>query len=120
MKLIFKIMAGIILSIVVIVIAATALLSSAVNKATTKQGWTVRVTAPAGKHWSGAFGNHTVDGVGSKTVSFRDTSITAADAQKQTGGNWSLRLTLVKNGKVLDTESTKAQYGVVTVDGSNF
>lgn len=108
---------GAIVIIVVIVIVAA---GNAVHNASKKQAFSVKVSAPAGKHWSGAIGNSTVDGVGPKTIKFKDAAITAADAQKQTVGNWTLTLTLRDGNKTLDTGSTSAQYGVVTVSGSDF
>jgi hypothetical protein len=119
-KLILKIAAGVVLGIIVLVVAVVALAGHAVSEATKKKTWVIQVQAPAGYHWSGAFGSRTVDGVGSKNVTVQDISITAADAQKMDGGNWPLHLTLMKSGKVLDSETTTAEYGVVTVSGSDF
>jgi hypothetical protein len=119
-KLILKIAAGIILAVVVMVVAIAALAGKAVSDATQKTTWTVQVKAPAGYSWSGAFGSRTVDGTGSKTITVRDMAITSADAQKQDGGNWPLRLILSKDGKVLDNQVTTAEYGLVDVTGSDF
>ena len=119
MKLVIKIAAGMILGVVALVVAIGAMAGHAVDEATKKQTWVVKVQAPTGHHWSGAFGNRTVDGAGSKEVAVQDVLITAADAQKQDGGSWPLRLTLTKGAKVLDSQVTTAQYGLVTVSGSN-
>jgi hypothetical protein len=119
-KLILKIAAGVILAVIALVVAISAMAGHAVDQATKKQTWVVKVQAPAGYHWSGSFGSRTVDGVGSKKVTTRDIAITAADAQKQDGGHWPLRLTLTKGGKILDSQVTRAEYGLVTVEGSNF
>ena len=119
MKLVIKIAAGMIFGVVALVIAIGAMAGHAVDHATKKQTWVVKVQAPTGYHWSGAFGNRTVDGAGSKEVAVQDVLITAADAQKQDGGSWPLRLTLTKGAKVLDSQVTTARYGLVTVSGSN-
>jgi hypothetical protein len=114
MSLVVKIAAGIVLAVVVI----GAVANRATNSATKKQGWSVEVTAPAGRSWSGAFGGSTVAGTGYRVVNFNDMSITAADVQKQDGGNWQLKLVLYQGNKIYDTESTTAPYGVVTVQGT--
>jgi hypothetical protein len=118
MKLVLKIAGGVILAVVLLTAGCAALISKGVSDATKKQTWTVRVKAPYGAHWSGAFGSSTVDGSGSKNVRVRDTLITAANAQKQDSGHWLLRLQLLnKDGKVIDSAGTTAQYGVASVSG---
>jgi hypothetical protein len=112
--LVIKIAGGIILAVIVIGYFS----SKAVSNATKKQNWSVEVTAPAGRSWSGSFGGKTVDGTGYQVVTFQDTSITAADAQKQDGGHWALKLILYQGSTIYDTETTTAAYGVVTVQGS--
>src|SRR5215217_3698411 len=99
MKLMLKIAGGIIIAVILLTVGCAALLSQSVNEATKKQTWTVRVSAPAGRCWSGAMGNRTVDGCGSKVVRIRDIAITSANAQKEGAGHWTLRLTLLKNGR---------------------
>jgi hypothetical protein len=44
-----------------------------------------------------------------------------AEAVMPDDGNWTLTLSLIdKDGKTVDTESTSAQYGIASVDGSKF
>jgi|SRR5215471_11913431 len=124
MKLILKIAAGVILAVIVLVVGIAACTGAALDKAakdiSKKQTWTVRVTAPAGDRWSGAIGGHSVDGKGSKTLTLRDNAVTAADLQKQTDGRWRLSMTLLKDGKKLDSNTTTAVFGVVSVSGADF
>jgi len=120
MKLMLKIAGGVVLAFVLLTAGCAALLGSAVNDATKKKTWQVEVSAPEGACWSGSVGSVTRDGCGSKTLSFKDMSITAVVVQKQTDGHWPLRLDLLRNGEVVDSKGTSAQYGVVTVDGSDF
>lgn len=117
-SLVLKIAAGVVLAVIIIGVLIGVLGGKAINDATKKQGWSVEVTAPAGRSWSGSFGGNTVNGTGYKVVNFNDLSITAADAQKQDGGNWQLKLVLYQGDKIYDTESTTAPYGVVSVQGS--
>jgi hypothetical protein len=120
MKLMLKIAGGIIIAIVVLTAGCAALIGTAANEATKEKTWQVKIVAPAGKKWSGSVGSTSREGRGSKTLSFKDIAITAVVVQKESSGRWPLRLRLVKDGKTVDTEGTSAQYGVVTVDGSDF
>jgi hypothetical protein len=120
MKLMLKIAGGIIIAVLLLTVGCAALLSSSVKEATKKQTWTVRVSAPAGRCWSGAMGNRTVDGCGSKVVRIRDIAITSVVAQKESGGKWKLKLTLLKSGRIMDSASTTAAYGIADVTGSDF
>jgi hypothetical protein len=76
---------------------------------------TVQVQAPAGKCWSGAIGNSTKEGCGSKSYEITGESIIVANAQKMTPGRWRLVLRLVMDGKVTDAAATTASYGVAQV-----
>jgi hypothetical protein len=120
MKLMLKIAGGIVIGVVLLTVGCAALLSSSVKEATKKKTWIVRVNAPAGRCWSGAMGNRTVDGCGSKVVRVRDIAITSANAQKQSAGHWRLKLTLLKDGRVVDSASTTAVYGIADITGSDF
>lgn len=75
---------------------------------------TVEVEAPSGRCWSGAFGDRTVDGCGTRTVEINE-SIIVANAQKQTPGKWTLRLTLTVGGEVKDESETSAEFGIAQV-----
>lgn len=125
MKLMLKIAGGVILAIVLLTAGCAALISSSassVDKAVNaKQEWRVHVAAPAGMHWSGAIGSSTVEGNGSRYVRIKDSSITSANAQKMDAGRWLLTLKLInKDGKVVDSAGTSAEYGLASVSGSDF
>jgi hypothetical protein len=80
------------------------------------QPGTVYVDAPSGKCWSGAIGDSTKDGCGSKSYEIKGESIIVANAQKQTSGHWTLTLRLEMDGKTVDTSSTTAEYGIAQVE----
>lgn len=115
MKLVLKIAAGIILAVIVLVAGCSVLLNSASKDLTKEKTWRVVVSAPAGKCWSGSFGERTIDGCGSRRITVRGL-IAAANAQKKDGGRWRLRLTMRgDDGKLADRQTTTAAYGVVSV-----
>jgi hypothetical protein len=120
MKLMVKIAGGILLAFVLLAAGCAALVSKAADEATKEKAWSVRVTAPAGKCWSGAVGAVSKDGCGSQTVTFSDMAITAVVLQKRSAGSWTLNVSLVSDGTAVDTKEASAEYGVVTVDGTNF
>jgi hypothetical protein len=121
-KLVLKIAAGVILAVVVMTAGCAALIGGAAHSASKemnkKEAWSVDVVADG--CWSGSIGSSSYDGCGSRRITFKDSVITAATVQKQDEGSWRLGLKLVKDGEVLDSSSTSAQYGVVSVDGSDF
>jgi hypothetical protein len=75
----------------------------------------VRLDAPAGKCWSGAFGSSTKDGCGSKEFRIEGEEIIFANAQKQDPGTWKLTLVLRVGGEEKDRKSTTAESGVVQI-----
>lgn len=73
-------------------------------------------TDPAELCWSGAFGDRTVEGCGSRTVELESMSgVFVANAQKQSEGGM-LTLILSVDGREVDRTSTTAAYGVASVD----
>ena len=79
----------------------------------------VRIICPVG--WSASMGgkdNSThYEGTGDAVIEFdpADYDVLAAAVQKTTGGNDKLKVQIVKDGKVVDEESTTDAYGVVSV-----
>jgi hypothetical protein len=80
---------------------------------------TVQIDAPASLCWSGAIGDATHEGCGTTTINI-DSSIGlfAATAQKQSDDKKALTISLIINGKVVDSATTTAGYGIVVVSGS--
>jgi hypothetical protein len=97
-----------------VVLAALLAAGCATDKLSDQPG-VVRVQAPAGKCWSGAIGDSTKDGCGSKNFTIKGESIIVAVVQKTTAGRWALRLQLIVDGTVKDNAQTSATYGVAQV-----
>lgn len=72
--------------------------------------------------WSGAFGNlgstNSIDGCGSKDIPMHCDGVLSGVAQKNDDGGWSLSLQVLSNGRVIESASTSAAYGVATAAGS--
>lgn len=75
----------------------------------------VKVIAPAGKCWSGAIGDSTKDGCGTRTFKVTGEAIIVATVQKNSPGHWRLRLELRVKGDLKDTSVTTAAYGIAEV-----
>jgi hypothetical protein len=121
MKLVVKIALGIILAFVAMTVGCAALIGSAAHEATKKQSWTLEISAPAGESWTGNVGGDSIDGTGSETRTFDDMAITAVVMQKDSPGHWTLNATLLDgDGNEVDSAQTSAEFGVVSVDGSDF
>ena len=79
----------------------------------------VRISCPVS--WSASIGNQTTsesyDGTGDAVIEFDPDKydVIAAAVQKTDSGNDELKVQIVKDGKVVDEESTTNEYGVVTV-----
>jgi len=59
--------------------------------------------------------SHSVDGSGTETLNLTgNPSIVSVDFQKSDDGSGTLTVNILQNGNVVDTESTSAQYGVVS------
>lgn len=70
--------------------------------------------------WSGSYsdesGTQSIDGTGSKTINASSSDITTtAVIQKSAGNSKKLTVNIIKDGNVVATKSTTAEYGVVTV-----
>lgn len=72
--------------------------------------------------WSGAFGNlgstRSIDGCGSRDISFSCDGVLSGVAQKDDDGGWTLSLQVLSNGRVIESSSTSAAYGVASAAGS--
>jgi hypothetical protein len=79
------------------------------------QPGTIKVEAPESKCWSGAIGDSTKDGCGSKSFDIEGESIIVGNAQKQSPSGWTLTLTLEIDGEVVDTSTTSAEFGIAQV-----
>ena len=78
----------------------------------------VQASSPYGEEcWSGSFGSRTVDGCGDQDVTV-DGFVASAVVQRKNAITGTLHLTLTdSSGKVLDDQTTTAEYGVVSVTG---
>jgi hypothetical protein len=75
--------------------------------------------------WSGSYGDESgqqsIDGTGDKIITLSgNPNIVSVVMQKQDGGSGTLTVEILENGKVLETRSTSAEYGVVSVSHSFF
>lgn len=78
----------------------------------------ISVDASPNVCWSGSFVDATHDGCGTKSIQVdSDIAIFAAVVQKKSPGGGRLTISLIVDGKVIDTASTMSEYGVVTVSG---
>lgn len=72
--------------------------------------------------WQGSYGDEagqqSVDGSGTKTYSLDNPTIVSACFQKMDSGHGTLTVKIIKDGSVVQTKSTSAQYGVVSVSAS--
>jgi hypothetical protein len=108
-------------AVVLTLVGCSMLVGQAVDDATAIHNEVVHVYAPSGGCWSGAIGDSTKDGCGSLDIPISQSGpIAAANAQKQDDGDWELSLGLEVNGKIVDTSSTTAEYGIAEVSGGDF
>jgi hypothetical protein len=85
----------------------------------TKTGITGIIIDYSGK-WSGSYGDLTssksIEGSGTKTIAMNNPEMCiSASIQKKDDSNNKMTVKILKNGKVLEEESTAAAYGVVSV-----
>ncbi|MDO5859763.1 hypothetical protein [Methanobrevibacter sp.] len=86
------------------------------------EGLKVRITCPV--EWSASIGSGDdsthYEGTGDDVVEIDDSKydVIAAAVQKKTSGSDKLKVDIIKDGKVVDTESTTKDYGVVTVSAT--
>ncbi len=79
----------------------------------------IQIDAPSSLCWSGAIGDATREGCGSAAINVDSSiGIFAATAQKQSDDKQALTISLIIKGKVVDSATTTASYGVVIVSGS--
>jgi hypothetical protein len=80
----------------------------------------IRVS-PSATDWSMAYGGlggiSTMDGSGNKDVTISACDIYSANAQIKSDNGGALTLSAVEDGNVINTQSTNAQFGVVSVSG---
>jgi hypothetical protein len=76
---------------------------------------TITVDAPDGMCWSGAIGDSSKDGCGTESFEIKDEAIIVGVVQKTTEGHWTMTVTLEMDGKVEDTATTNAEFGVAQV-----
>lgn len=106
---------------VVVIIAAIALGSGGTTESNTT-GYQVKITTDGS--WSGSIGTtdgtNSYDGDGSEVIDVTNdtSSIVSAVIQKSGGGSDSLKVDILKDGQVVNSKSTDAAYGVVTVTSS--
>jgi len=78
----------------------------------------ISVDASSNVCWSGSFVDATHDGCGTTSIQVdSDIAIFAAVVQKKSPGSGTLTISLIVDGKVIDTATTTSEYGVVTVSG---
>jgi len=95
--------------------------STSSSSTASASGTQVRVTYSGS--WTGNYGDvsgsQSVEGTGSKTFDISGSpDIVSAVFQKSGGGSGTLTVDILQNGQVLETKSTSAQYGVVSVSHS--
>ncbi|WP_295112445.1 zinc ribbon domain-containing protein [uncultured Methanobrevibacter sp.] len=88
----------------------------------------IKIICPV--EWSASIGDENTsthyEGTGNRTINIDsdDYEVIAAAVQKTKSGSDNLKVQIIKDGKVVDTESTTKDYGVVTVsatlDGKTF
>jgi hypothetical protein len=80
----------------------------------------IRVS-PSGTDWSMAYGGlggtSTMDGSGNKDVTLSACDIYSANVQIKSDNGGALTLNAVEDGNIINTQSTNAQFGVVSVSG---
>ena len=90
------------------------------NDTTTSTATGTQIQIDYSGSWSGSYsdesGTQSIDGTGSKTINASSSDITTtAVIQKQAGNSKKLTVNIIKDGNVVATKSTTAEYGVVTV-----
>jgi hypothetical protein len=112
MKLMLKIAGGIILAVIILIAGCAALVSKSVDDAG-KSNHTYKVSVMTRGAWSGSIGSASYDGLGSRTISFKDKVVTAAVIQKKGAGHLPLTVILYEDGKVLHQDFFASHYAPV-------
>lgn len=92
------------------------------SSADNDSGLIIKITCPS--EWSASFGDSedstTYQGTGDETIELSNTryDVLAAAVQKTKGNSDKLKVEIIKDGKVLDSDSTTKEYGVVTVSAT--
>ena len=115
--------------VVIIIIAAAASLSS-LGPPAAPPDYAVRISMPAGQCWSGSIGVDTNqashEGCGVQTIDVRDDCDLAVVAVIQKGFDengpfpGTLTVDILRDGDIVETGSTSADFGVVSVSFSCF
>ncbi|CDG64592.1 hypothetical protein MBMB1_0482 [Methanobacterium sp. MB1] len=83
---------------------------------------TAQIQVEYSGEWAGAIsdssGTRNIDGSGTKTFQVKATQVVAADFQKQDNGTGTIKVSIVQNGRTLETQSSNAEYGGVAVSHS--
>lgn len=104
------------------VISTSATINSKASANDADDGVKIKITCPVS--WSASVGDtdNTVryEGDTNKVITVDESKydVIAASVQKKTSGNDKLKVEIIKDGKVLDKESTTKEYGVVTVSAT--
>ena len=117
----------IVVSVVVIIVILAIVFLPTLLKLATPRVETIIVEIECSGEWQGNIGDlrgsYSVEGYGYKTYTFerkgQDPWIVTALVQKKDWGTYGLTVTIkTKDGKVLESQSTTAEFGVVTVSWS--
>lgn len=98
--------------------------SNSASDTSSSSGSGIQVQVSYAGSWSGSYGDESgqqsADGSGAKTFDLTsdNPSIVSADFQKNDGGSGTLTVEIIKDGSVLQSKSTSAQYGVASVSAS--
>lgn len=97
--------------------------SSSDSSSTTDAASGIQIQVDYSGSWSGSYGDETgqqsVDGSGTKTIDLSgNPSIVSAVFQKKDSGSGTLTVNILKDGSVVESKSTSAEYGVVSTSHS--
>ena len=116
----WKLALGVCLGLFLFAIACSAILGSAVHKATTQKEAIVRVEAADDVCWAGAIGDATREGCGTKSFPVRTVAgnLVAANAQKKSADSQPLAVVILIDGREVARNSTSAAYGLAQATSS--
>ena len=97
--------------------------TSSTNTTSSSSGSGTQVQVTYSGSWTGNYGDtsgsQSVDGKGTKTFTISgDPDIVSAVFQKSSDSSGTLTVNIIKDGQIVETKSTSAAYGVVTVSHS--
>lgn len=104
-------------------VPATSTPSSDSSSSSSTTSGDVQIQVSYSGSWTGnygdASGSQSVEGTGSKTYTISgDPNVVSAVFQKSSDSSGTLTVNIIKNGQVVETKSTSASYGVVSVGHS--